>query len=118
MPPPFLQARNEADQPLCRRKTNQFTVPVYAGQSIVQRMHPNDTVDRLVAGCAEIAGHLDLFEGADVVMNQVGYLLRDGVLSHDAATYVFRVLNRLASAASPSSRTFSRCWSALRAVSR
>lgn len=67
----------------------------------MQRVHPNDVVDRLVTGCSEIAGHLDLFEGADVVMSQVGYLLRDGVLSHDAAAYVFRVLNRLAKRGEP-----------------
>ena len=34
-------------------------------------------------------------------MNQVGYLLRDGVLSDDAAAYIFHQLNRLADLGEP-----------------
>jgi hypothetical protein len=64
-------------------------------------MHQNDIVDRLVAGRTEVARHLDLFEDAEVVMNQVGYLLLDGVLSEDASAYVFHNLNDLAESGEP-----------------
>ena len=63
-----------------------------------QRMFCNAVLDGLVAACPELAAHLDLYvhEDAGVVMNQVGYLLRDGALSDYATAFVFRYVNGLA----------------------
>lgn len=63
---------------------------------LTRRIHPHETIDHLVRACPALLVHLDLMEGANYVMNKVGYVLLDGKLNEKATACVFRCLSRLA----------------------
>jgi hypothetical protein len=58
--------------------------------------HLDSHIRELLAACPSIASHLDLSDGPNFVLGQVGSLLRDGKLEASLERCIYEYLNSLA----------------------